>query len=77
MIRETGRKDWVCEGLGKGDPSCQMAQAVTETSRKEEVSWKVGAVADRRRSEEMLERKVKLLVWGRGAWGEVVAGSDL
>ena len=51
---------------GKGDPSCQMAEAAAGTSRKEEVPWEVGEVADRGGSREMLERKGKLLVGGGG-----------
>lgn len=61
--RGTGRKDWAYEGLGKGDPSCQMAEPVEGTSRKEEGDWGWGGeVTERRGSGERLERKGKLLV---------------
>lgn len=42
-----GRKDWAGEGLRKGDPSCQMAEAAERTNREEGVTWGVGEVPDR------------------------------
>lgn len=45
--KRTGRKDWMCEGLEKGDPSCQTAEAATGTSQKK-LFWEVREVSDRR-----------------------------
>lgn len=58
----TGRKAWEREGLVKGDPNCQRAEAAQGTTRKEGVTWEVVvevAGGKRVRSGARLERKGK------------------